>query len=90
MEDDRFAICGLSMTSICSEAVKKKLRQLTERLEEIAAEYGMEISSDKSKIIVSSMKPRRSTNIQMNGQTHEEVDQYQFKYLGSTQTKDET
>ena len=41
----------------------------------------MEISSDKSKILVNSIKPRPSTNIQVG-----EVDQ--FKYLGSTQTKD--
>ena len=48
----------------------------------------MEISSDKSKIITNSMKPRPSNKIQMKGQTLEEVDQ--FKYLGSTQTKDGT
>ena len=54
-----------------------------------AAGYGMEISSDKSKIVVSSIKPRpSSTNIWMNGKTLEEVDQ--VKYLGSTQTKDGT
>ena len=52
------------------------------------AEYGMEISSEKSKILVNSIKPRPSTNLQMNGQTLEEVDQ--FKYLGSTQTKEGT
>ena len=46
----------------------------------------MEISFDKSKIIVNSIKPRPPTNIQMNGQTVEEVDP--FKYEGSTQTKD--
>ena len=44
------------------------------------------ISSDKIKILVNSIKPTPSTNIQINGQTLEEVDQ--FKYLGSTQTKD--
>ena len=43
----------------------------------------MEISSGKSKILVNIIKPGPSTNIQMNGQTPEEVDQ--FKYLGSTQ-----
>ena len=48
----------------------------------------MEISSDKSKILVNSIKPRSSANIWMNGKTLEEVDQ--FKYLGSTQTKDGT
>ena len=48
----------------------------------------MEISYDNSKILVNSIKPRPSTNVQMNGQTLEEVDQ--FKYVGSTQTKDGT
>ena len=47
----------------------------------------MEISSEKSEILVNSIKPRSSTNIQMNGQTLK-VDQ--FKYLGSAQTKDGT
>ena len=35
--------------------------------------YGMEISSDKSKIVVNSIKPRPPTSIQMNGQTLEAV-----------------
>ena len=66
---------------------EEELQQLTQRLEETAAEYRMEISSDKSKILVNSIKPIPSTNnIQVNGQTLEEVDQ--FNYLGSTQTKD--
>ena len=65
---------------------KNSLPQPTERLEKTAAGYAMEISSDESKILV--VKPRPSTNIRMNGKTLEEVDQ--FKYLGSTQTKDGT
>ena len=48
----------------------------------------MKISSDKSKLLMDSIMPRPSTNIWMNGKTLEEVDQ--FKYLGSTQTKDGT
>ena len=52
------------------------MQQLTQRLEEeTAAEYGMEISSEKNKLLVDSIKPRPATNIQMNGQTLEEVDQ---------------
>ena len=50
----------------------------------MGAEYSMEISSNKSKILINSIKPRSSTNIQMNAQTFQEVDQ--FKYLGSSQT----
>ena len=46
----------------------------------------MEISSDKRKILVNSIKPRPFTN--MNGNTLEDVDQ--FRYPGSTQTKDVT
>ena len=59
---------------------------LIERLEKTAADRGIEISSDKSKILVNSIKPSPSTNIWMNGNVLEEVDL--FKYLGSTQTKD--
>ena len=46
--------------------------------------YGMEIISDKSKILVNSIEPRSSTNIRMNGKVLGKVNQ--FKYLGSTQT----
>ena len=63
---------------------EEEFQQLTNRLQKTAVGYGMEISSDRSKILVNSIKPRKSTNI-CNGKTLEEVDQ--FKYLGSTQTK---
>ena len=61
------------------ESSEEELQQSTKRLQETAAEYGMEISPDKSKILVSGIQPRPSTNIQMNGKTLEEMDQ--FKYL---------
>ena len=48
----------------------------------------MEISSDKGKIHIDSIKPRPSACIWVNGKVLEEVDQ--FKYLGSTQIKDGT
>jgi len=67
---------------------EEELQQLTESLKKTAAKYGMEISSDQSKVLINSIKRRPPTNIQMNGQMLEEVDQ--FKYLGSTQTKDGT
>ena len=67
---------------------EEDLQQLTQRLEETAAEYGMKMSFNKSKILVSSIKSRLSANIQMDGHTLEEVDQ--FTYLGSRQTKDGT
>ena len=64
---------------------EEELPQLTQRLDETAAEYGMEICSEKSTILVKNIKPRPSTKIRMNGQMLEEVDP--FKYLGYTQTK---
>ena len=39
---------------------EKELQQLTERLKKTAADYGMEISSMKSKILINSIKPRPS------------------------------
>ena len=45
---------------------KEEVQQLTERLEKAAAGYGMEISSDKSKIFVNSIKPRLLGNISMD------------------------
>ena len=44
-----------------------ELQQLTERLKKTAADYSMEFSCDKSKIFVSSIKPRGIINRQMNG-----------------------
>ena len=46
----------------------------------------METSFARSKIILSSIKPRQSVDIHMNGQKLEEVEQ--FKYLFSTPSKD--
>ena len=48
--------------------------------------YGMEISSDKSEILVNSIKPEPSTNIQMNWRTTEEADK--FRHIGSAKTKE--
>ena len=46
---------------------EEELQQLTERLEMTAAGYGMEVGSDKSKILLNSIKQRLSANIWMNG-----------------------
>ena len=46
---------------------EEEFQQSTESLEKTADGYGMEISSNKSKILVNSIKPRPSTNIRMNG-----------------------
>ena len=43
-----------------------ELQQLTERLEKTAPDYGMEISSDKSKIFIEAITPTPSTKMRMN------------------------
>ena len=63
-----------------------ELQDLTTRLEKAAGRYGMEISSEKSKIMVNSNTHQAATSITLNGQMLEEVDS--FKYLGATLTKD--
>lgn len=63
-----------------------ELQELTTRLEEVARSYGMEISAEKSKILVNSHNHTTPTNIVMNGQTLEEVKD--FKYLGSFVSED--
>ena len=69
---------------------EKELQELTERLDKTPTDagYGKEIRSNESKILVNIIKPRPFTNIRMNVKVLEEVNQ--FKYLGFTQTKDET
>ena len=47
----------------------------------------MEISRDKSKLLVSSIKSRSYTNIRMNGKVPAEVDR--LKYLGNTQNENQ-
>ena len=63
----------------------KELQDLTTRLENRAGAYGMEMSSEKSKVLVNSAS-NTAAEIYMNGQQLEEVDA--FKYLGATLTKD--
>ena len=63
-----------------------ELQDLTTRLERAAGAHGMEISSEKSKVMVNSHNQQAATSIKLNGQELEEVDN--FKYLGSTLTKD--
>jgi len=48
--------------------------------------YGMEMSSEKSKVMINSHDNDITVNIMMNNQKLEEVDS--FKYLGSVMTKD--
>ena len=60
-------------------------QELTDRLSNSAREYGIEISSEKSKVMVNSVG-NTTVQISMNGQQLEEV--MAFKYLGATLTKD--
>ena len=64
-EDDRNSTCSVLMISILwtVEDSEKELQQLTNRLNKTAAGYGMEISSEKSKILVNNIEPRPHTNI---------------------------
>ena len=57
-----------------------ELQDLTTRLEEKARAYGMEISSEKSKILVNFTNQNTPINIMMNSQNLEDVDS--FKNLG--------
>ena len=67
---------------------EEELQDLTTRLETSANAYGMEISTEKSKILVNSTTPTTPTNIKMSGETLEEVET--FKYLGAVITKEGT
>ena len=62
-----------------------ELQELTVRLSNSAREYGMEISSEKSKVMINS-GDNTTVQISMNDQQLKEV--MAFKYLGDTLTKD--
>ena len=63
----------------------EELQDLTNRLTNSANAYGMEVSAEKSKIMVNSRNNRTST-ITMNGTPLEQVNH--FKYLGATLSSD--
>ena len=62
-----------------------ELQDLTNRLADTSGAYGMEVSCEKSKVMVNSAN-NTAAQITMNGQQLEEMDA--FKYLGATLTKD--
>ena len=62
----------------------QELQDLTDRLTSRATAHGMEVSCEKSKVLVNS--DDKKANILMNGEQLEEVNN--FKYLGATITKD--
>ena len=65
----------------------EELQELTDKLNKSAAAFGMEISSEKSKVMVNTTRNTHAS-ITLNGQTLDEVDK--FKYLGALITKDGT
>ena len=63
-----------------------ELQTLTNKLSSSASRYGMQISAEKSKIMINSNKRNLHSNIKLYGEKLEEVEQ--FIYLGATITKD--
>lgn len=66
---------------------QQELQDLTNRLETSATRFGMEISAEKSKVLVNGPEGRSGV-IMMNGDPLEEVEK--FKYLGAYLTKNGT
>ena len=64
-----------------------ELQELTDRLDKCASQYGMEISTEKSQILVNS-NSERHTNIMVGTEKLEEVTS--FKHLGVALSKDGT
>lgn len=80
------AICASQMTDLISKN-EEDLQELTKRLENSASRYGMEISAEKSKILINGCSTRKD-QITMYGEMLEVVES--FKYLGSLITSNGT
>ena len=65
---------------------EEELQELTTRLELTVKKFGMEINTDKSKILVNSRQPTQPCTININNTPLEQVNQ--FKYLGAVVTTD--
>ncbi|KAI8502174.1 hypothetical protein Bbelb_197620 [Branchiostoma belcheri] len=66
-----------------------ELQSLTDKLNQSAGSFGMEVSTEKSKVMVnSSTRDEVYSTIRMNGEELETVDS--FTYLGGTLTRDGT
>ena len=72
--------------SRCDERTAQAYAGHHGQLQKAVVGYGMEMRSETNKVLVTSIEPSSSTNIWMNGQVVEEVDQ--FEYLGSSQAPD--
>ena len=64
---------------------QKELGELTERVDTTSAAYGMEVSTEKSKIMAIATE-KAQPEIKVRGKTLEQVES--FKYLGTQITKD--
>ena len=64
----------------------EELQDLTSRLDKAAGAFGMEVSTEKSKVMVNSKWASKHPPIKMSNICLEEV--VSFKYLGSTLTSD--
>lgn len=64
----------------------EELQDLTSRLDKAAGAFGMEVSTEKSKVMVNSKSASQHPPIKMSNICLEEV--VSFKYLGSTLTSD--
>ena len=88
-DDDRFATCGLLTTSICWEAMKNSKNSLKDwRKQLLVTAWKSFMTKANSSSTASSQDHLLSRGLRMDEEALEEVDQ--FKYLGSTQTKDGT
>jgi len=66
----------------------EELAEITRRLDETSHRYGMEISAEKSKIMVSGRNINRNVLVYVRGEQLEHVSE--FKYLGATLTENGT
>ena len=84
LKDDRFATCGL-LTIIDLLGGSEEQQQLTERLKETAAGYGVEVTPPPDPLPrqKQNLRPRPFTNIRPISEWKS------VRLLGSTQTKDE-
>ncbi|PVD26746.1 hypothetical protein C0Q70_14424 [Pomacea canaliculata] len=63
----------------------EELQDLTNRVNTCANQYGMHVSTEKSKVLVNAISPAE-VDIKLNGKTLEQVQT--FKYLGSIMSED--
>ena len=82
------SIGGRPIWNLKFAGTNEELQELTHKLEINATRYEMEISLDKSKLMVNSIDKIIHANINLYGEHLEEIDK--FCYLGATITKDRT